>query len=316
MRRRITALAAAVLLLAGLTGCSTYSENPDEIGLYYLQGNLDGNKFDTCIDPGATGDAEWNNKVVWLPTNLRTWNVTPVAGPGTDSTTPTVVSTKPEKDQPSGVQVSVWTNTKFYLNTFCDSSGGVVKPWWENLGRRYNADTPEGWNAMLSATLVPALNKATQDVVRSYESNALVGNIDGVRAKAQGEISALFTTELKRLTGGDYFCGPTFNRATPTCPPIEMIVVDVDFTDAGIQEARNAKQKAVENGAALVAEAEARVNAASKLNALYQNEAWMALEMAKLHLEEVKACSANPTCTIFFTSDGKPQINAFVNPRK
>lgn len=305
MNRRIKIAVAAVAAVLALSACSTYSDNPDEIGLYYLQGSVDGNKFDTCIEPGQTGDQEWNNKVVWLPTNQRGWNISPEGG---DSNKATVVSTKPEKDQPSGVQVSVWSNTSFYLNTFCDDKGGVIAPFWEKFGRRYNADQPEGWKNMLNATLVPALTKATQDVVREYGSDALVGNIGGVRAEAQIKISTRFTEELKRLTGGDYFCGPTFNRASAACPPIEMIIVDVDFTDAGIQEARNAKQKAVELAAAKVAEAQGQVDAAAKLATLYDNKAWLALELAKIHLEEVKACAANPNCTIFFDSNGNAVI--------
>jgi hypothetical protein len=312
-RKRIT---ASALILAGavaLTGCSTVSDNPDDVGLYYLMGSSDGNKFDKCIEPGTAGDAEWNNKVVWLPTNLRTWNVAHENG---DTNQPTIVSTKPEAGQPSGVQVTVWSTTNFYLNTFCDKNGGMVKDFWEKIGRRYKADTPDGWKAMLNNILVPALNKATQDVIRSYGSDELVGNINGVRAEAQQKISAGFATELSRLTGGSFFCGPKFNRVTGECPSIEMIIVDVDFADSGIQGARNEKQQAVERAAAqlaraqgeaaaLLAEAKGKADAAKELAKLYANPAWVRLQETIMKTQAlIEACKQAKECKLIVGADG------------
>lgn len=310
-RKKIAAAALVAGALA-LSGCSTIAE-PDKVGLYYLEGSSDGYQFDECINPGQTGDSEWNNSVVYLPVSLRSWNVAPEAG---DSNKATVVSTKPEEGQPSGVQVSVWSTTNFHLNTFCDANGGVVKEFWEKIGRRYSADTDTGWNTMLQSILVPALNKATQDVIRSYGSDALVGNIGGVRAEAQKAISVGFATELKRLTGGDFFCGPTFNRASKECPAIEMIIVDVDFTDGGIQAARNEKQKAVELGAArlatanaeaaaLLAEAKGKRNAAAELAKLYANPAWVRLQETILKTQAlIEACKQAKECKLIVGADG------------
>jgi len=310
-RKKLVVISLVAGALA-LGGCSTIAE-PDKVGLYYLEGSSDGYKFDKCINPGQTGDAEWNNSVVYLPTSLRSWNITPSGG---DSTKATIVSTKPEEGQPSGVQVSVWSTTNFYLNTFCDAQGGVVKDFWEKIGRRYNAEDATGWNNMLQNILVPALNKATQDVIRSYGSDALVGNIGGVRAEAQKAISAAFAIELKRLTGGDFFCGPTFNRASSDCPALEMIIVDVDFTDDGIQKARNEKQKAVELGAAklatanaeaaaLLAEATGKKNAAAELAKLYANPAWVRLQETILKTQAlIEACKQAKECKLIVGADG------------
>lgn len=313
MSKRVPLIGAAVAATAllGLSACSTIAE-PDRVGLYYLEGPSDGYKFDKCIEPGQTGDAEWNNSVVYLPTSLRTWNVAPSGGDTGDAV---VVSTTPEPGQPSGVQVKVWSTTSFYLNTFCDANGGVVRDFWEKIGRRYGADTDKGWQSMLIQVLVPALEKATQDVVRSYTADALVGNINGVRAEAQEKISAQFTQELKRLAGGDYFCGPSFNRSSKECPAIEMIIRDVDYADPGIQDARNAKQKAQEQAAAKIAEAEGNakaavaqaqgeVDAAAKRGTLYENKAWVQLQLAQKQLEAIQACAQSDKCTIVIGSNG------------
>lgn len=298
--QKAVSAAAATALMFGLGACSTIAD-PDAVGLYYNQGNSDGYQFDSCIEPGKTGDAEWNNSVVYLPTNLRTWNIAPQDG---DSSQPVVASTKPEQGQPSGVEVKVWTTTSFYLNTFCDKDGGAIRQFWEKVGRRYGADTEDGWKKMLQQTLVPTLEKTTQAVTRLYSADALVGNIGDVRTEAQKAISAAFTAELKRLVGGDFFCGPAFNRARNTCDPIELIIRDVNYNDEGIQAARNEKQKAVEFAAARVAEAQGVVDAAKKMGELYQNRAWVELKKAELQYQSIQACAANPNCTLVLGADG------------
>lgn len=318
MSNRIKAAGLAVLATGALalSGCSTVAE-PDKVGLYYAEGPSDGYKFQECIDPGDTGPAEWNNSVVYLTAAQRTWNIAPEHG---DDNKPITVSTKPEANQPSGVQVNVWPTMNFYLNTFCDEHGGMIKEFWEKIGRRYNADTEEGWRNMLHAALVPVMQKVIQDVIRSYGADELVGNIGGIRAEAQQKISALFTTELKRITGADFFCGPTFNRGSKECPAIEILIKDVDYADPGIQEARNAKQKAIEMAAAKVAEAkgqaeaelakaEGEVAAAKKRGTLYSNPAWVKLQLAEAQLKAIQACAANPQCTIIIGADGNVLIN-------
>jgi len=317
LRLPILAAIAAAMVLA--SGCSTIAE-PDKVGLYYMEGPSDGYAFKKCIEPGKTGPAEWNNSVVYLPTNLRTWNIAPDGG---DTGAAVVVSTQPETNQPSGVQVKVWSTTSFYLNTFCDGDGGIVKSFWENIGRRYAADGDAGWRNMLVQVLVPALEKATQDVVRGYTADALVGNVGGVRAEAQTKISSQFTAELKRLSGGDYFCGPGFNRAQKECPQIEMIIRDVDYADPGIQDARNAKQKAIELAATKVAEAEGNARAAlaqasgelaaaQKRGALYENKAWVQLQLAEKQLAAVEACAKSQSCIINMGSGS----NLLLTPQK
>lgn len=310
MNRKLLACLLAATLI-GTAGCSTIAA-PDQVGLYYLEGNSDGYKFDKCIDPGATGDAEWNNSVVYLPTSLRTWNIAPEGG---DTNVPVVASSKPQEGQPSGVEVSVWSQTNMFLNTYCDSHGGMVRQFWETVGRRYKADTDEGWRNMVKQTVVSALEKATRDVVRSYPADDLVGNVGGVLAEVQQKISAQFAAELKRLAGGDFFCGPAFNRIKPDCPPIEVIIKDVTFTDAGIQQARNEKQKALEiaaaqlaraqgEAAALKAEAKGKSDAAAELQKLYANPAWVKLQLAILQAQMAKDCGQNPNCHMIVGADG------------
>lgn len=309
---RITGGLTAVLLLSAvLTGCSSTTE-PDQVGLYYKQGSSDGNQFDHCTEPSKTDDFEWNNDIIYLPTSLRTWNI---AGDGGDQTEPITVSSKPQDGQPSGVPVNVWSQTNMVLNTFCDKNGGVVKSFWETIGRRYKADTEDGWKAMMKVTVVPALEKATRNVVRGYLADDLVANKDGVHIKVQEAIAVEFSVELERLSGGKFFCGPVFNRAKPDCPSVQLIVKDIDYNDPGIQAARNEKQKAIEqaaankaraegDAAALLAAAQGQVDAANKIAQLYKNPAWVALKKAEIQLQIAQSCGQNPNCRMIMGADG------------
>jgi hypothetical protein len=309
-RKILTCVLVASLL--GVTGCSTIAE-PDKVGLYYLEGSSDGYQFGECIDPGQTGDAEWNNSIVFLETNLRTWTIDDAEG--ADSKELITVSAKPQKDQPSGVQVKVSTKANFYLNTYCDRDGGVVRQFWERIGRRYSADTKDGWRQMLLKEFVPTQTTIIKDVVRNYEADPLIANTNGVQLEAQKEIARRVAEEFNRLTGGNFFCGPTFNRTRADCPSLELLIIGVEYADPGIQQARNEKQKAQElaaaqlaraqgEAAALKAEAEGKANAAKELEKLYANPAWVKLQLAILQAQMAKECGQNPNCHMIVGADG------------
>lgn len=294
----------ACLLIAGLFGATACSEiaAPDKVGLWYAQGQSDGNRFDHCVKPGTSDDVSFNDTVYWVPNSLRTWNAAPEGG---DTNVPLTVTAKPDNGQTSGLEVKVWTQTNFVLNTFCgtdEKDGGSPLPqWWNKIGSRFGADTDAGWINMLKNTVVPALEKA-KNVLRDYTADELVSGV--ATAKAQDAFAKTFTDELARLSGGAFFCGPSFDRAKADCPPAEVSIKDVDFSDPGVQAARNDKQKAIEQAAAKVAEAQGAVAAANAQKELYNNPAWVALQKANVQLEIAKACGQNPNCHMVMGADG------------
>jgi hypothetical protein len=310
---RTLAALAAIAALTGLAACSTVAPN-DEVGLYYMQGPSDGDEFGFCIDPSKAGDFEWNNEVIFLPTNLRTWVI--ANQDGADSKDTITVSAKPEEGQPSGVQVNVWTKTNFKLNTYCDKNGGVVRQFWETIGHRYNANTEDGWKKMLLAEFVPTQQKIIADVVRQYSADDLVANKNGIRTVAQTDVGKALAVEFNRITGGPFFCGPSFNRASSECPLLELSIINVEFSDPGIQQARNEKQKAIELGAAkvaaaeaearaLVAEAQGKADAAAKLDALYRSPGWLELQKKITEMNGlIEACKVAKECRLIVGADG------------
>lgn len=297
---------AGILLLGGLTACAEIAPS-DQVGLWYAQGQVDGDEFDHCVPPSTSDDVAINDTVYWMPNSLRTWNIAADAGPGVDSTKALVVTAKPDvaAGQTSGLEVNIYTQVTLMLNTYCgadekDPNSPFVQ-WWQKIGKRYAADTTEGWNNMLGATVVPALEKA-KNVTRDYTADELVRGT--VWVDAEKKLSEAFSTELERLSGGDFFCGPDFSRSRPDCSTVAVSIKDVDYRDPKVQAARNEKVAAVERAQAAVVEAEGKLKAAQAQNALYQNEAWMQLELAKLELQKAQACAAAGNCTIVLGGEG------------
>lgn len=327
--KKVAALAAGTAILLGTSACSTVPQNPDELGLHYYIGDQEGNKFGKCVQPGTNGDMLINDEIFWLPTNLRTWTIDDmpdptdptgikrVIAPGADSADVTVVSAAPQPDQPSGIQVKVSTKSSFYLNTYCnDKDGGVAKQFWERIGRNKHANTPEGWRDMLNETLVTVLKATIKDVVREYPADPLIANKDAIQADVQKKVADKLALEVNRLSGGNFFCGTTFDRTKPDCPPMDFLIIGVEYADAGIQAARNEKAKAVElaaaklaeaqgTAAALVAEANGKRDAANAVGALYNSPGWVALQkQIEASRALVEACKAAKECKLIVGPDG------------
>lgn len=318
MTKPLNKVGAAVLVLTlgtGLTACTSVTA-PDQVGLYYLEGSSDGYTFDHCTIPSKTDEFEWNNSIIYLPTGRQSWLIDDTDS--ADDKNLIVVSAAPQEGQPSGIQVKVSSQTGFVLNTFCgkDNDGGVVKSFWETIGRSNQADTPDGWRRMLGKTLIPSLQTMIRDVIRGYSADALVANRDGIQAKASEEIAARLAVEVNRMAGGQFFCGPTDDRGNADCSPIEFRVVQVEYLDKGIQDARNNKQVATEQAAAdlakaqgaaaaLVAEAKGKADAARELAKLYATPGWVDLQKQIIQATAlIDACKAARECVLVAGSNG------------
>ena len=71
----------------------------------------------------------------------------------------------------------------------------------------------------------------------------------------------------------------------------------------------NNKQKALEQAAAQVAEAEGKVRAAAAQEQLYKNQAWMQYQLALLQLQGIQACAQSAKCSIVMGVDGQILVN-------
>jgi hypothetical protein len=303
-------MAASVLLL---TGCSVIAE-PDFIGLYYMEGQSDGYEFGECVMPGKTGPAEWNNSVVYLPISKRDWLIDDAEG--SDDKDPLIVSAAPQENQPSGVQVRLSVQANFTLNSFCDDSGGVVRQFWEKIGRRYSADTEAGWQEMLRKVFSPTLKAIAKNEVRKFNADDLVANKDNIQETVLKAIAAQFSVEVNRLAGGPFFCGPDFNPASKDCSEVQLQMISMEYGDPGIQDARNQKQKAIELAAAklataegeakaMIAKANGEAEAARALNTLYNTDGWVKIQQQiEAGKALIEACKAAKECRLIVGTDG------------
>jgi hypothetical protein len=306
---RVLALAVAgAALLLGSAAC-TITPQPDEIVLHYKGGPFNGNKFDRVIDPGGQeGNMTVADSDVSLPTSLRTWNI--AADDGADQTEPIVVPTS------DGVLVHVWLQANFVLNSNYEDidgyDGGTVRKFWEEIGRRYGADSDDGWRSMMLVTVVPALEKATTDTVRSYAADPLVYNTAGIYSEVQEKIGDLFLENLVLLSGGNFFCGPTFVRGDGSCPPPELILRDIDFSNPEIQAARDQRRTQQELAQARVEEAEGHLEAQKALAEALADGEYLAYLRAQMELEAARAaaeaCAMAANCTVISGGGATPVV--------
>lgn len=319
-------LVGAIVLTVG--ACATRAGS-DNIILYYRNGAGDNKTFKECIQPGKKGSYPIDDQIFALPTSLRTWNIRPDGG---DSKNPIKSGSKPVGSQP-GPEVAVYTSTDFYLNTDC--SGGKTSPvvqFWETTGRRYNvsADGEDGfddgaWRKMLIATLVTAQEKAIRERTRDFTADQLDANLDDAWKQIEQAMASGFAQELRAKLGGDYFCGVGYKRGktvewdettrnpdgaetiikkTGACPPVRVVVNDVNFVDPGITEARNKVFKAKQEAEAKLIEARADVEKARLLDEAARKDAYVRLREIEAQLEAAKACAANDKCTLIIGADG------------
>lgn len=341
--KRVGATLGAVTVLAALGACSSRAE-PDEIGLYYTKGSVEGTKFQECVEPSTKGPGTVNDKVYWLNTGLATWNIQPEGG---DTAEPITAGTRPDASGQAGPQVHVWATTEFYLNSDCTDAEGKettsapVVLFWEKTGRRYKvtADIRDGnWKNMLLNTLVPVLNRTMQSVTRNFTADELDANIADTWAKAEALMRDEFTAQLRAKVGGDYFCGPEYQRdkevtwtqrtvkretgkdaagkpietftfgpdelKSGTCSPVKVTISNVDYADKGLQDARAATRKAAEEAKKRLIEAQAKVDEAAILSRAANDPAYMRLKELETQLQMAQACAANPNCTLIIGADG------------
>lgn len=315
---RVIAGLAALAVAVSLAACSTRPP-ADEVYLYYMDGPTDSKDFKECVEPNGKGPWSANNNVYALPTSLRTWNIRPAGG---DTDQPVKSSSKPGQDGQPGPEVLVYATAEFYLNTHCgtgdkagtDKASPLVQ-FWEKTGRRYKVSDGSGnfdegaWRTMLLNTLVPAEEKAIREVTRNYTADQLDANADGVWKQMEEALGTTFLAELKAKTGGDYFCGPGYDRGKPDCPPLRISITDVNFADQGIAEARARVFKAEQDAKAALIAAQSQVDVANKLSQAGKDAGYVRLKELEAQLQAAQACAQNPNCTLILGTGAGVNVN-------
>lgn len=304
-----------VALLAGVmvfgVGCSTQAA-VDEVGLHFSGGPIEGRKFQRVINPGSgstiLGIAD---DVFWLPVGQRNYIVSKKAREG-DRATPDYIRVPTR----GGVMMDFEISVYFKLNTSTDDikdfKGGTLRKFYEEICRKYKCDTDDGWDQMLNDNFRKVIETSMRQKVFNFGVEELYANIEGGESgkadaiqKIQDEIAGALKDNINTSLGGNYFCGPTFNRdKSNECPGFQFIINSATPADENVINSFEAQRIAANEvitaeNRARSREAEARGTAAVKKaeaqGIVDAQNALRDLSPAFLKLQEIEAMKACAT---------------------
>lgn len=159
MYKRIAAAIVAIVMLFVMSGCSTVSTEPDEVGLHYSGGPFSDKKFQNCVDASNRERHGVGEGYYIYPKGQRTFSFTGAKG---SEVGPIDITTKDSQ------RLSVPGFVTFTLNTTCED----LQKFHEKVGKKYGAykggNDGQGWNDFLldyiDVPLTAAMNEASLSV--------------------------------------------------------------------------------------------------------------------------------------------------------
>lgn len=283
------------LLATVMTGCS--SQAPvDQIGLYYTGGAFQGTHFKHLVLPGSGAQfVGWQDHIKYLPAGQRNYIISKVAVEGDRKGADSI--RVPAKGVLMDFEVSVY----FKLNTHSD----VIRPFYEQICKKYGCDDNggDGWKSMLNDNLRKIIETSLQATVRPFDVGELYANQAGASGsndslvRVQTEVGTTLQERVNSVLGGQFFCGPKFDRAKPECPPLDFIINSAEPVDqpvkdsfARIRSSQNGIQEATNQGLALQEQAKGE---AAKQNALKGAGELSPNQIAYLNAQANLACATN-----------------------
>lgn len=190
MNKRVFALPAAVLVL---TGCSSISTQPDEVGVHYANGVATSIAFKNCVGRGTQNWDSPGDDHYKYPAGQRTFKFN---NDKDRESNPFVVTSK------DNIRMTVDGILRFNLNTDCK----VLRSFHENIGRKYTAydddndTTSVGWKNMLNDYLGTAQQRALQLSASQFNWQDLYLN-QTVRNEFESAVAAALPKYVTGLAG-------------------------------------------------------------------------------------------------------------------
>ena len=263
--------ALVALILISLFFGAFASTPVDKIGLHYSGGPIDGTKFDGIVEPGSgTRFLGFLDNLILLPVTQRDYIVSLHPEEG-DRRDPDSILAPAQ----GGVEMQFEVAAYFTLNTEPDGGPALLRAGVREVRR---ATTRRAGTRCSTTTSASPIEQAIQQQVRELHGGRALrgcglgrdGQHRGGRRQSRSSCRSRRTSPATsrrtstRILGGDYFCGPTFDRSKPdVCPDFEFQIISATPTSESVREAfadnaasRQAIITAQNNAQAKVAEAE------------------------------------------------------------
>jgi hypothetical protein len=215
--RLIAVMMALVVVVAGCTYDSTQS---DEVSCAYGGGPFESPQKKDELGPGSGRTfIGMMDDTYHYPTSQRTYDITPNEGEGDEQRADLILA--PSSDD---IRMEVGLIVRFKLNT------NIVCEFHEQVGRKYDAWTDDGWRTMLRETFRRPLERSIQETVRRNEGRALYSSAD-LLIEVERQIGTGLKDNINRTLGDDYFCGPGFQHGEDACPEFEVTLTHLQPSD-------------------------------------------------------------------------------------
>ena len=311
----------SLLATAVVAGCSETAA-VDRVGLYYTGGPIQGQHFEKVVNPGS--GATWmgiSDTLKWLLAGQRNYIVSKKVDEG-DRKAADFLRVPAKGGVPFDFEVAVY----FKLNTHTEDiqgfQGGTLRRFYEQICKKYKCEEEDGWDEMLNDNFRKIIETAVRTRVFNYTVEELYANAEGA---ASGKADAILTIQddiakqpkasINTTLGGEFFCGPTFDRGRPQCPDFQFIITSgAEPADQSVRDSF-AAQRVAANGE-VTARNQAAADVARANGTRAQQDALRGqITPEYLDLQRIEAmreCARNPNCTLVITQgqNGGVNVNA------
>jgi regulator of protease activity HflC (stomatin/prohibitin superfamily) len=213
-------VAVLVLALIPVVAGGLKKTPKDRVGISYGGGPIEGSHFQRIVQPGSPLFFNGFFDPLYLyPSDQQNYIVSKVASEGSTRKADSVVA--PTKDR---VQVAYQFAVYYKLNT------DLLRPFHEQLGLKYEAYTPKGWDRLIEATFRQQIENALQQETRRHPVEDLYGDSE-LLLEVQNQVQETLSTRLGKTLGETYFCAPSFRSGGP-CGQPTVAIKSIDIPDS------------------------------------------------------------------------------------
>lgn len=230
-------IGAIVALIVLFTFLGAFRSTPvDKVGLSYTGGPIAGIHFQRVVKPGS---GQFFNgffaSLHELPATQRNYIVSKNSNEGDRRTADFLPG--PTKDR---VIAELELAVTFKLNT----EPRAVRQFYEQLCVKYHCEDLSpggGWDKLLNDNFRQVLENAVQQETRQINAAELNNNQETI-TRMQTDIASHLKDDFNQVLGGNFFCGPTFDRNRPSvCPDFKFVIKNITLPP-DLQAAYTAQQ--------------------------------------------------------------------------